>query len=533
MPLKNNIVSSIFLIVYLFVGLFIHKDYGVSFDERIDRVNGAFASVVIASKFYPAIIPKGDERVNKFIETGMYDNYADKYHGVVFSLPMFILERFIIKNEAEERQKIFQMWHLFNFLLFFAAVVAFYFILKERFKDGIVPLFGIIFLVLSPRTFVDSFVNPKDIPLLSLIIISIYFFQKSLRSHKYTLLLLGVAGIFSGIVTAQRIIGAVLPVLIFAALLINLYRSNLTKTIKKLGVFTFFTLLGLFVFMPFLWDNPVGNLIEVFSKMKSYSWQGEVLFRGEIYTSNNLPVYYTIFWQLISVPIVTMVLFILGSFIKVKKGITYFKTNRKFEDMLKAVPSVDLIFFGLYFLPVTAFLISKPNLYDGWRHTYFTFAGIAFIATYGFAYLMKQSQNLRVGVTSISVIYFVYLSFWMIKNHPNQQVYFNALAGKDLRQKYELDYWGVSYKGALDHIFTSDPTTEIKIKMNGNLSAEYNLKPDHYKRFIKVEQVEEADYFITEYRQHPQEYIHMDGKEIYSKEVDGNKIISVFKLRDE
>ena len=34
----------------------------------------------------------------------------------------------------------------------------------------------------------------------------------------------------------------------------------------------------------------------------------------------------------------------------------------------------------------------------------------------------------------------------MIKIHPYQYAYFNFLAGKDFNKKFEMDYWGLSYK---------------------------------------------------------------------------------------
>ena len=41
---------------------------------------------------------------------------------------------------------------------------------------------------------------------------------------------------------------------------------------------------------------------------------------------------------------------------------------------------------------------------------------------------------------------------WMYKNHPFQYVYFNFLAGKNFNEKFEMDYYGVSNKNALEYI---------------------------------------------------------------------------------
>jgi len=42
--------------------------------------------------------------------------------------------------------------------------------------------------------------------------------------------------------------------------------------------------------------------------------------------------------------------------------------------------------------------------------------------------------------------------FWMIKNHPYQQVYFNYIAHKDFNKNFEMDYMGVTNKNALEFI---------------------------------------------------------------------------------
>ena len=46
----------------------------------------------------------------------------------------------------------------------------------------------------------------------------------------------------------------------------------------------------------------------------------------------------------------------------------------------------------------------------------------------------------------------VQITFSMIKHHPFQNVYFNMLAGKEIEKKFEMDYWGLSNKQALDYI---------------------------------------------------------------------------------
>ena len=54
----------------------------------------------------------------------------------------------------------------------------------------------------------------------------------------------------------------------------------------------------------------------------------------------------------------------------------------------------------------------------------------------------------------------------MIKDHPHQNVYFNFLAGKNIQTKFELDYWGLSNKQALEYILKNDSKNIIKDRLS-------------------------------------------------------------------
>ena len=60
------------------------------------------------------------------------------------------------------------------------------------------------------------------------------------------------------------------------------------------------------------------------------------------------------------------------------------------------------------------------------------------------------------------IINFIFLTNWMIKNHPNQEVYFNFIFKKNYNKKYDMDYWGASYKVVLENILYKDKRDKIK-----------------------------------------------------------------------
>jgi len=95
----------------------------------------------------------------------------------------------------------------------------------------------------------------------------------------------------------------------------------------------------------------------------------------------------------------------------------------------------------------------------------------------------------------------------MIRNHPFENIYFNSLAGrsmKDIKEKFDLDYWGLSYTKALEYIAKNDPNPIIKIyieRWHNFMPFETEmLNPQDRKRFVHVENLSEAKYFLSAYR---------------------------------
>ena len=123
---------------------------------------------------------------------------------------------------------------------------------------------------------------------------------------------------------------------------------------------------------------------------------------------------------------------------------------------------------------------------------------------------------------------------FMVRYHPYENVYFNVLAGAPptLRQRFELDYWGLSYKQAIDFILANDPGQGIKIFVANPPGRDYinaGLSGEQKNRLISVDDPDEANYFVSEFRGHPEDYPY--GEEYYSIMIRGTKIMVVYHLR--
>jgi len=92
---------------------------------------------------------------------------------------------------------------------------------------------------------------------------------------------------------------------------------------------------------------------------------------------------------------------------------------------------------------------------------------------------------------------------WMGINRPFFNLYFNQLAGRNIEENWETDYWNLSGRDALTWIVNSDSRKELKIQTSDN-SPLYDsgiFLSDYDKNRISFlwfsDGVEKADYLIV------------------------------------
>ena len=102
----------------------------------------------------------------------------------------------------------------------------------------------------------------------------------------------------------------------------------------------------------------------------------------------------------------------------------------------------------------------------------------------------------------VTLFFMLSTLYWMLKNHPYQNVYFNILAGKNFNKKYEMDYWGLANHNALKFIAENE-NREIKVAKVGTtdlfLSRAFLIK-DLRKKVTIIDNYKNADYIIDPYR---------------------------------
>jgi hypothetical protein len=101
-----------------------------------------------------------------------------------------------------------------------------------------------------------------------------------------------------------------------------------------------------------------------------------------------------------------------------------------------------------------------------------------------------------------------------------------------IKQRFELDYWGLSYREALEHIVRTDTSKVINLEVLNypGVANLLMLDPGDQARLRYVRAGEYADYFVTNYRLHPHAYTEPWVREVFSVRVGNTSIATVFRL---
>ncbi len=502
-----------YLLLFLFVAIGIGtvSSYGFAWDEHAQRVIGQVC--------YKYVFEHNNE----------YRSFSDRDHGPFFELILIIIEK--VANITTTKS-IYTMRHLVNHLFFLISALYFFKLIVLIYNNKLLATIGFLLLVVNPLIYSHSFFNSKDLPFLSMFIICFYLFAKAFKHKGYLYFVL--LGLFSGLLISIRIMGIIIVPLVLFFLLIELInnrkeiggiKKNLLLSLAYIASTIVFTICA----WPLLWRYPIGNFRYVFKILSKYVWNGIILFKGEFINSQQLTWDYIPTWFCISNPLIYLMLGFLGAILFI---FVTLKNIKKIE--FNTVNYNNLLYLITFFVPVLAIIILHSVVYDGWRHMYYIYPPFILLAIYFINYsLTKKIKNIVLGLTFFAI---ASTSVFIIKNFPLHNVYFNQIVSlkedEYIRKNYEMDYWGLGYKQALEYILEVDNSEKIKIHAD-NWVCQTNselLDSAQQNHFIFVDSLHFADYYITTYRFHPQDYTGSNMTEFKSFYVLNNKANTIFKV---
>jgi len=448
----KNIIILFFFIILVIVGYILHDDYGISLDEESTRLHGIVSLNYICEFFFPN--EKFAFQTNNLIPK--LSEYEFKEYGIFFEILLTLIIEIIL--EIKSFSEIFYARHFINHLLFIISVICFYFLCFNIFKNKLYSFFGAIILYTSPRIFGDSFYNDKDLVFLSFFIFLIFFSIKFLKKPEYHNAIL--LSLFSAIATNIRVIGIYVFILVAFFLFFQILMKNKLhiKKINSLIILIFFNFAFLCIIWPFLWEAPLDNILYALKSFSKYSWGGNVFYFGNFYKAEFLPWHYFLIYFFATTPLLLSIIIILGiyqiAFRFIKRFINIDKNN-SYKDIWRG--EREKIFLFIFFTvatPILSIYFFNSIIYNGWRHLYFLFPCLILIGIYFVDTILSVYSKKKITIISTFILGIICINnlYNLMKFHPYQYVYFNSIFEKNANRLFEIDYWGVSNKDALEKI---------------------------------------------------------------------------------
>ena len=486
--MKTNISKwpgILLLLFFIALGLFLHEDYGISYDE--------FAQHRIGTINYNYVFHNDNE-----LET-----FFDKAYGVGFELPLIILERGL---KLTDNHDIFLMRHLVTHLFFLLCMFVGYLLSLRLFQNQWIACFTFIMLVLEPRIYPHTFYNTKDIPSLSTLLLCFYLSARAFEKQKSAAYLL--LGICVGYAISIRLMNVIITGPLYIFLLYDFIKAIIEKRrvktiLSNALLLTIGCVLTMYICWPYLWKDPVHNLIEAFTTFSKFRWEGHVLLNGTVISALQLPWYYIPEWFSITVPLIWL-LTGLG-------GVAYVLSlivTKRLKMLDHSRYKNYLLYLFCFAAPVAMVIVLNSVLYDDWRHLYFIYPAFILLASLALYKIWQTRTKWPVLVLYAAQLILVIVFF--VRWHPYQNVYFNELISRKpgyLMQHFELDYWGHSYKAGLEWIAANDSRDSIYVNYNIPLRSNVDCLPaDIRKRLIVTEEDSLLDYNLQNFRTSPYQY---------------------------
>ena len=501
-------IGRLLVAIALLVGLRSFDDYGISWDEERQHDIGDVSYNYV------------------FNDDNTLLNFKDRDYGVAFELPLILIERFFNLTDSRE---IYLSRHLATHAFYLLAAYCCFVLIDTLYNNKLLATVGFLLMVLSPRIYAHSFFNTKDLPFLSMFLICLMLGGMSFSRCKIGLFLL--LGIATGLLCNMRLMGVLFFGCVSVFLLIDLLASKERRQhLVLLATYVVSSATSLYASWPFLWANPFRNFTLAFENMANFRWKFSSLFFGKFVSAENMGWEYSLVWFGITTPIVYLVAGLFGMVLLI---VAVFRDPKLY--LSNTGERNNLIYLICCTVPFLAVILMNSVLYDGWRQLYFVYPSFVLLIIYGLDSLSGR-KKLQYVVLSFFGISFCSVFHFMIANAPHQQVYFNRFVDtstpEQLRQQFEMDYWGVSYRQAFEYILGHDDSKTINVSV-ARFPGKANLRilPVEDRNRIRLSLPNDAKFFITTYRWHPQDYDDLEGLEWYSLKVLNNSIVTIFKLR--
>ncbi len=434
--------------LFLAAAVLVHGDYGITADEPVQR-NIAAMNADWARH--------GDDRLLV---------HWDRFYGVGFELPLLLAERAL---GLEDSRDVYLMRHLLTHVFFLAGALCCWLLALRLTGSRLLALLALLLFLTHPRIYAHSFFNSKDAPFLAGFTICLLLIHRAFRGGGVAAFAL--CGIAVGVLVNVRIPGAMLFLAVLGMRGLDLARAEggaeRRRVLATAGAFALAAALALYATWPWLWTDPVARFAEAFARAARYPLYTQELFRGQPSLSDAPPPGYVPGWFLVTTPPIALLAGLAGAAALARRlAAAPARALRNGEERFW------LLLAACAVLPVIAAIAFGSHLYNGWRQMFFLYGPFCLLAAGGLGWLAAaagrvRGEGARRAVLVLAAAGAAASIVTLVRLHPQQQAYFNPLAGRGapeyVRSQYTMDYWGHPYLEALRHLLERRPEGPIAL----------------------------------------------------------------------
>ena len=520
------------LLTLLGVGL--HRDYGMGWDEPAERLNAFVSAKYVALQLAPELA----RRQPRLADIPDLRHYPDADHGVLFLLPWVGLEA--LRPGPDPAEWAYRR-HLAGFLLFVAGVWAVYRLGRTRLGSWYWGLVGAGLLVLSPRIFAEAFYNYKDVVFLSLFALAVLTLTRLLCRPTAGRALLHALATAAAI--DVRTMGILLPLLTLGFGALEMWARPVRRRGLAAALALYLPAMVALVVLawPYLWASPWENFRAALSSFGHYVFAIDVFYLGQFVSIQALPWHYAPVWLLITTPVPYVLLFAVG-LVGIGRGLLRAGLGRWLR---RTGSRRDLLLLAWFAGPLLGVMLLHSAMYDGWRHLYFIYPAFMLLAGQGLWRLWRSGGATvsrgrpaawAAGAALLAVALGTGQVAWrMATEHPFQYLYFSFLPGRVIEQNFERDYWGLSVKQGLQWVLAHDARPAVPVSMDSltEMTLRINAKmlPPAARARLRLVPPDSAaeGYFLSIHRWHPGAYPAGAGRPVHVIRVGGAVILTVLR----
>lgn len=428
----------VFLTLLFVIGLLFLPSYGAYLDQNLEQ-KILYSNILSYCEEFHAF-PEFCEYIEARDIIRIQD-FIDRDHGICVFYPLFFIWKVQDINPAVSNF----IWHFYIYLLCFAGIVFLYLLTKELFGKKTAVL-TTLFFFLTPRIFAEIHYNNKDTVILTLSFIVFYLGYR--LKQKTTFKNAVLFGLIGAVISNMKIIGLFIWGIIGLWVLFSKIAEKEFKPslIAKMLVCFASAILLFAILTPAFCAGPIAYMKYQFECAQNYRWDDALLFAGKIYvksvtgfTRKYLPL--TI---LMTLPVSVLLLSCIGT---IRIVIDLFKKDK--DARSKAFFALAAMIAG--FFPLVYAAYTRATVYNGWRHFYFSYASAIVILSFGVDLIVCKFKKKHIGFFILSAVT-LSLFAGIVLNHPYQYTYYNFPSSLFVKDNFELDYWDVSFKQALQFI---------------------------------------------------------------------------------